>query len=108
MELSVDKRTKVAVVGIIGSVDSADSNALLDFLNQLIDAGDICLVIDITGMDFIVSMGLGVFVRTYTRLRAAGGFLRLAGPEPFILQIIETTGLDRLLAFYDSVDLALV
>ncbi len=108
MELSVDKHNKVAVATILGSVDSADSNALLDFLNQLIDAGDTCLVIDITGMDFIVSMGLGVFVRTHTRLRDTGGFFHLAGPQPFILQIIETTGLDRLLAIYDSVDLALV
>ncbi len=108
MELSVDKHNNLAVVTINGAVDSADSGALLDFLNQIIDAGDICLAIDITGMDFIVSMGLGVFVRTHTRLRDAGGFLHLAGPQPFILQIIETTGLDRLLAIYDSVDLALV
>ena len=106
MELSVDKRTKVAVVGIIGSVDSADSEALLDFVNELIDSGDTCLVIDITGMDFIVSMGLGVFVRTFTRLRAVGGFLRLAGPQPFIRQMIKTTALDRLIPIYDSVDQA--
>ena len=107
MELSVDKCNKVALVTVIGSVDSADSNVLLDFFNELIDAGQIRLVVDITGMDFIVSMGLGVFVRTHTRLRAAGGFFRLVGPEPFILQIIKTTGLDRLLAIYDSLDQAL-
>jgi len=107
MELSVDKRTKVAVITIIGSVDSADSSPLLDFFNELIDAGHTGLVIDMAGMDFIVSMGLGVFVRTYTRLRQAGGFLRLARPQPMILQIIETTGLDRLLPIYDSLDQAL-
>ncbi len=107
MELSVDKRTKVAVVTIIGSVDSADSSDLLEFLNELIEAGDTCLVIDVTGMDFIVSMSLGVFVRTYTRLRSAGGFLRLAGPQPFILQMIKTIALDRLIPIYDSVDQAL-
>ena len=107
MELSVDKRDKVAVVTVNGSVDSADSEALLDFLNEIIDAGQTCLVLDVAGMDFIVSMGLGVFVRSHTRLRAAGGFLRLVGPQSFILQIIKTTGLDRLLAIYDSLDQAL-
>lgn len=107
MELSVDKRDKVAVVTIIGSVDSADSKALQDFLNELIDAGQTHLIIDITSMDFIVSMGLGVFIRSHTRLRGARGFLRLVGPEPFILQLIKTTGLDRLLAIYDSLDQAL-
>ena len=107
MELSVDKRTDVAVITIVGSVDSADSNPLLDFFNELIDAGHTRLVVDLTRMDFIVSMGLGVFVRTYTRLREAGGFLRLAGLQPLILQIIKTTGLDRLLPIYDSLDQAL-
>ncbi len=107
MELSVDKRNSLAVITIVGSVDSADSSALLDFFNELIDAGDIRLVVDLSRMDFIVSMGLGTFVRIYTRLRQAGGFLRLAGPQPFILQILKTTALDRLLPIYDSLDQAL-
>ena len=107
MELSVDKRPHLAVITVVGSVDSADSGAFLDFLNELIDAGYIRLVIDLSSMDFISSMGLGVFVRTYTRLREAGGFLRLAGPEPLILQLIKTTALDRLLPIYDSLDQAL-
>ncbi len=107
MELSVDKRPGVAVVTIIGSVDSADSGALLDFLNQLIDAGQTHLVLDLAEMDFIVSMGLGVLVRTYTRLCRAGGFLRLAQPQPLILKLIKTTALDRLLPLYQSLDQAL-
>ena len=46
MELSVDKRPHLAVITIVGSVDSADSNPLLDFFNELIDAGHTRLVID--------------------------------------------------------------
>ena len=65
------------------------------------------LIIDIIAMDFIVSMGLGVIVQTHTRLRKAGGFLRLAGAQPLIMQLIKTTGLDRLLDIYESVDQAL-
>ncbi len=107
MELSVDKRPHVAVITIVGSVDSADSHALMEFLSELIDAGHIRLVIDLTPMDFIASMGLGVLVRTYTRLREAGGFLRLTGLQPLILQIIKITALDRLLPIYDSLDQAL-
>ncbi len=107
MELSVDKRPDVAVITIIGSVDSADSDALLDFLNQLIDAGQIRLVVDLAGMDFIASMGLGALVRTYTRLSRAGGFLRLAQPQPPILKLIKTTALDRLLPIYDALEQAL-
>ena len=103
MELSVNSESGVTIVTITGSVDSADSVALLSFFNDLIDHGQTSLVVDLSRMDFVVSMGLGVFVQTYTRLRLVGGFIRLAAVQPFILQIIKTTGLDRLLPLYDSV-----
>ena len=103
MELSVNQESGVTIVTITGSVDSADSGALLSFFNDLIDNGQTSLVVDLIRMDFIVSMGLGVFVQTYTRLRRVGGFIRLADVQPLILQIIKTTGLDRLLPLYDSV-----
>ena len=107
MELSVDRQADVTVVTINESVDSADSDALLTFLDDLIEAGQTRLVVDLTRMDFIVSMGLGVFVQTYTRLRRAHGFLRLVAPQPPILRIIKMTALDRLLPIYDSVSQAL-
>ena len=103
MELSVNSESGIAIVTVTGSVDSADSGALLSFFNDLIDNGQTSLVVDLSRMDFIVSMGLGVLVQTFTRLRRLGGFLRLAGTQPLILQIIKTTGLDRLLPLYDSV-----
>jgi len=107
MELSVDRQFGVTIVTVAGSVDSADSGALLSFFDELIEAGQTRLVADLSRMDFIVSMGLGVFVQIYIRLRKTGGFLRLAGPQPLILQIIKITGLDRLLPLYDSVAQAL-
>ena len=107
MELSVDRQADITVVTIDGSLDSADSDALLTFLDDLIDTGQIRLVVDLSRMDFIVSMALGVFVQTYTRLRQADGFLRLAAPQPPILRVIKMTGLDRLLPIYDFLPQAL-
>ena len=107
MEISVDRQSDFTIIKITGSVDSADSSTLLTFLNELIDAGQTHLVVDLAGMDFIVSMALGVFVRIYTRLRQSGGFLRLTQLQPEILRIIRTTALDRLLPIYETVDQAL-
>ena len=107
MQLSVDQQSGIAVVTVNGSVDSADSDALLSFFDELIQDGQTRLIADLSQMDFIVSMGLGVFVQIYTRLRNTGGFLRLAGPQPLVLLLIKTTGLDRLLPIYDSLPQAL-
>ena len=107
MELSVDRQSDITVVKIGESVDSADSDALRTFLNDLIQAGQTRMVVDLVEMDFIVSMGLGVLVKTYTHLRKKGGFLHLAKPQPMILKLIKTTGLDRLLPIYDSLEQSL-
>ena len=107
MELSVDRQSDITIITVTGSVDSLDSDGLLTFLDDIIEAGRTRLVVDLSDMDFIVSMALGVFVQTYTRLRAADGFLRLAAPQPPILRVIKTTALDRLLPIYDSLAQAL-
>jgi anti-anti-sigma factor len=107
MELSVDRQSDIAVITVNGSVDSVDSEALRTFLNDIIEAGQTRLVVDLSDMDFIVSMALGVFVQTYTCLRDADGFLRLAAPQPPILRVIKITALDRLLPIYDSLAQAL-
>ncbi|NIA07261.1 MAG: anti-sigma factor antagonist [Actinobacteria bacterium] len=107
MELSVDRQSDITIITVTGSVDSIDSDALRIFLDDIIVAGRTRLVIDLIAMDFIVSMALGVFVQTFTRLRAADGFLRLAAPQPAILRVIKTTALDRLLPIYDSLAQAL-
>ena len=68
MELSVDRQTEITVVKVAESVDSADSDALRSFLSDLIDGGQTRLVVDLSDMDFIVSMGLGVFVQHLDKL----------------------------------------
>ena len=107
MELSVEQRSGVTIIAVGGSIDSADNNAFEKLIEELIETRQTRLVADLGQMDFICSMGLGVLVRTYTRLRNEGGFLHLAEPQPIILKLIKTTGLDRLLPIFDSVDQAL-
>lgn len=95
-------------MGLTGSVDMADSESLQSLFDLLIEQGKTQVVVDLAEMDFVCSMGLGVLVRTYTNLRGLGGHLRLARPQPLIVKLIKTTGLDRLLPIYDTLDQALV
>jgi anti-anti-sigma factor len=50
------------------------------------------LVLDMSGVDFIDSAGLGLLLATHERLRAAQVRLQLADPSPAVLRMLELTG----------------
>jgi len=51
------------------------------------------IVVDLSGMDFIDSTGLGVFVGALKRAREGGGGIELRGLKPSARKVFEITGL---------------
>ncbi|GIK88289.1 MAG: STAS domain-containing protein [Burkholderiales bacterium] len=52
--------------------------------------------LDLAGLDYISSAGLGVLLKTQKRLMAGGGRLRLAGVNPHVRDILVYSGFDQL------------
>jgi anti-anti-sigma factor len=61
------------------------------------------MVIDLSGAPMCDSSGLNMFVHVRSRLTAAGGWLRLAGPRPMVRNVLQVTNLTRILPCYDTV-----
>ena len=77
------------------------------WLNErLAEAGQITgqtLVIDLSELDFICSLGLGSMVAAYLRARRAGMAARLVAPRPQVMDVLVLTKLDTLMPVYGSV-----
>jgi anti-sigma B factor antagonist len=80
-------------VTVEGEVDVATAPALRDELYRLIDRGTKRIVVDLGGMEFIDSTGLGVFVGALKRSREGGGELELRSLRPPARKIFDITGL---------------
>ena len=92
----------VAVVTVTGEVDVATCELLRDGLLRVVtDETDRGLVVNLAGVNFIDSAGLGVLVGVWHRLGARRGSLALAAPSRQIQRILATTGLTKMLAVYD-------
>jgi anti-sigma B factor antagonist len=64
-------------------------------LSPLFDApGDVTL--DVSGLTFIDSSGIRLFVRLERAIRDRGGVLHLRGPSPHIARVFEVAGLPDL------------
>ena len=60
------------------------------------------VVLQLAEADYIDSSGLGVLVRLFAMLRAAGGGLKLCQPSPFVLRVLQNTNLLSIFLTYFS------
>ena len=108
MELGLDvtERNGYAVLAVHGEVDVYTAPRFRERLIELVSEGKTRIVVDLEGVDFLDSTGLGVLVGGLKRLRSHDGDLSLVCTQSRILKVFEITGLTKVFTIYDSVDAA--
>jgi anti-sigma B factor antagonist len=93
----------VAVVTVTGDVDVASSSALRDGLLQVVaDENFHGLVVNLAGVSFIDSTGIGVLVGVWRRTKATDGSLALASPSRQAQSVLDATGLTKVLSLFST------
>jgi len=102
--LDVTERGKFAVLSVHGEVDVYTAPKFRERLIELVSEGKHHIVVDLEGVDFLDSTGLGVLVGGLKRLRSHDGDLTLVCTQSRILKVFEITGLTKVFAIHSSVD----
>jgi anti-sigma B factor antagonist len=97
--------TVVLTVG--GDVDLHVAGEFKSRLTETVDGGASMLVLDLSSVTFVDSMGLGVLLGGKQRLAAQGGELHLVVPGPEVRRILEITRLDQILPLHETLPDAL-
>jgi anti-sigma B factor antagonist len=95
------------VVAVSGEIDVYTAPKLREHLIDLVSGGHYQLIVDLEGVDFLDSTGLGVLVGGLKRVRAHDGSLHLVCSQDRILKIFRITGLTKVFPIHASVDEAL-
>jgi anti-sigma B factor antagonist len=96
-----------AIVVITGELELATAPRLRQQVVNLVGEGHTRVVLDLTNVDFLDSIGLGVIVSVLKRVRSHGGELVLVGAVPRVRALFELTRLDEILELHDHLDDAL-
>ena len=96
-----------SVLTVAGELDVVGGPDLRQHVMAEVGQGNHSLVLDLTGVDFIDSFGLGVVVGALKRTRLLNGDLRVVVPEPRIRRIFEICDLDRVFELHATVEAAL-
>jgi len=81
-----------------------DAGAVKERLHQLIDEDKKKVVVDLSGVSWMNSSGLGILIGGLTTMRNAGGDLKLAGTTDKVQNLLMVTKLITIFESYDTVE----
>ncbi|MDR3092257.1 MAG: anti-sigma factor antagonist [Clostridiales bacterium] len=64
------------------------------------------LILDLSGVDFMDSSGVGLLIGRYKRLSEIGGRLLVCGLSPSLRVLFDMAGLGKIITAYDSLEQA--
>jgi anti-sigma B factor antagonist len=97
----------IAVLKVSGSLDATTAQEFRAAIDELLRDGRRRIVLDLGGVEFIDSSGLGALVGSLVRARRVGGELCVARLDEELRQLLRASTLDRVLVPYTSVEEAL-
>ncbi len=101
--LDVNQHGAHCVLGVRGEIDVSTAPRFRECLIGLVNDGHRQVVADLSEVDFLDSVGLGVLVGGLKRLRSHEGNLSLVCTQGRILKVFEITGLDTVFTVHASV-----
>jgi anti-sigma B factor antagonist len=98
----------IAILTISGDlVSETDTGKLKDKIHSLVADNMKRAVIDMSGIDYVNSSGLGTLISTLTTMRNAGGDMRLARLGERVENLFVITKLIKVFDTYETVDRAI-
>ena len=93
----------VVVLDLHGKITLGEGDELLkDKVNSLVNQGNKKIVLNLAGVPYIDSAGLGEIVRTYTTVSRQGGTLKLLNLTKRITDLLSITKLLTVFETFDS------
>jgi anti-sigma B factor antagonist len=78
-----------------------------DNIKTAVDEGCTKAVIDLSGVEWLNSWGVGQLVSAYISLKNQGGLLMLSGCRPKVMNVLQMTRFDSVFSFQPDVNTAL-
>ena len=88
------------VVSAVGEVDVFTAPSLDEALSEVISGGSTCLIVDLSGVDFLDSTGLSVLVKALKRVRESEGSLDVVVSADRVAKVFRLTGLDKVIPLH--------
>lgn len=98
MDITVKHENRVMTVYLKGELDHHTASKIKDTIDLHILRSPVKkLVLDMSGVTFMDSSGIGLIVGRYNRVKSFGGSMTISNPSHTLLKILKMSGIDQLM-----------
>ena len=102
MDMRVKTIEDSYVIEISGRMDTINSRSLEPKLDAMLEENKPKIVIDLSAVDYISSVGLRVLLSALKKQMKNQGILRIASLQPFVREVFTVTQFDKIFPIYSS------
>lgn len=107
IQVSSKVKGDALLISLKGDAGMASIDVLEPELSKICERKPSLAVLDMTGLTFISSMGMGSLVSFQRGVQRCGGKVRIAGLQPMLAEVFRRARLHDVFEIHDSVDEAL-
>lgn len=108
MQMRTFWETDVFVIELVGKLmGGPDSDGFHSEVKDAVERGGQSVVVDLHGVEWLNSWGVGLLVSAYTTLKSSGGQLVLVGCAPKVMTVFKMTRFDSVFMFAEEVQSAI-
>jgi anti-sigma B factor antagonist len=100
MNVNITTQRGYTVISIHGRIDTISAGDFEASVLEVIEKGSNQIILDCTGLDYISSSGLRVFLLAQKKVEAMSGRLKLCNMQAGIKEIFDISGFSTIFAIY--------
>lgn len=107
MEISIQKESEYVLVKLQGSFDSSETAKLREQLVQIVQEEGTNLLVDLSGLNYVMSEGLGQFVNLVVEARKTSSRVVFFSATKLVDTVIRASNLNKVLTLTSTRDEAI-
>ena len=97
MKIEIISEQGIAIVRLKGEIDHHSAKEAREEIDSfIITMQPEVLTIDLSGITFMDSSGIGLIMGRQKLLKECGGRLEVRGPQPYIRRVLKLSGIERI------------
>ncbi len=104
MEFEQSAQNNVIILKLTGDITLYDAGEIEERVNRIMAEGISRIVLDLSNVPYIDSMGIGVMITLKTRIKKMHGDLKLANTRENVKKVFIMTRLDKTFDFRNSTE----
>jgi anti-anti-sigma factor len=102
MNFTTEKINNFSILNIDGRIDTTNSTIFESEIDKIFSAGEKDIILDCSGLKYISSSGLRVFLIAQKRVNALKGKLHVSNMQPAIMDIFVISGFSNIFRIFDT------